>query len=128
MRQMQLRGRGQGGLAVAKNDHHVIVYRILLYLYACLKGGEDVGPKRLDEIALAAGANERYWHYILCSLLDYGFISGVIRVEADNAFDRVCGLDGACITPRGIEYLTDNAFMEKAKRFLKDAEDIIPFI
>ena len=50
---------------MAKNDYHVIVYRILLYLYACLKGGEDVDTKRLDEIALAAGANERYWHYIL---------------------------------------------------------------
>lgn len=90
---------------MAKNDYHVIVYRILLYLYTCLKGGEDVDPKRLDEIALAAGANERYWHYILCSLLD-----------------------GACITPRGIEYLTDNSFMAKVRKFLKEAKDIAPFI
>ena len=30
---------------MAKNDYHVIVYRILLYLYACLKGGEDVDPR-----------------------------------------------------------------------------------
>ncbi len=27
-----------------------------------------------------------------------------------------------------IEYLADNAFMEKAKRFPKDAKGIIPFI
>lgn len=113
---------------MAKNDYHVIVYRILLYLYTCLKGGEDVDPKRLDEIALAAGANERYWHYILCSLLDYGFISGAVRVEVDNTFDRVYGLDGSCITPRGIEYLTDNSFMAKVRKFLKEAKDIAPFI
>lgn len=62
---------------MAKNDYHVIVYRILLYLYTCLKG-----------------EGERYWHYILCSLLDYGFISGAIRIEVDNTFDRVYGLDG----------------------------------
>ena len=29
-------------LTMDKNDYHVIVYRILLYLYTCLKGGEDV--------------------------------------------------------------------------------------
>ena len=97
---------------MAKNDYHVIVYRILLYLYTCLKGGEG----------------ERYWHYILCSLLDYGFISGAVRVEVDNTFDRVYGLDGACITPRGIEYLTDNSFMAKVRKFLKEAKDIAPFI
>lgn len=113
---------------MARNDYHVIVYRILLYLYDCLKGGRDVDTGKLDEIALAAGANERYWHYILCSLLDYGFISGVTKVEADNTFDRVYGLGNACITPRGIEYLTDNSFMAKVRKFLKEAKDIAPFI
>ena len=33
---------------MAKNDYHVIVYRILLYLYTCLKGGEDVFDYQLD--------------------------------------------------------------------------------
>ena len=69
-------------------------------------------PKRLDGIAIAAGANERYWHYISCSLLDYGFIAGSVRVEVDNTFDRVCSLEEACITPCGMFWssadLTDN--------------------
>lgn len=113
---------------MAKNDYHVIVYRILLYFYACLKGGEDVDPKRLDGIAIAAGANERYWYYILCSMLDYGFIAGAVRVEVDNTFDRAYSLEGARIMPRGIEYLTDNSFMAKVRKFLKEAKDIAPFI
>lgn len=84
---------------MAKNDYYAIVYRILLYLYVRLKGGEDVDPKRLDGVALAADANERYWHYILCSLLDYGFIAGAVRVEVDNTFDRVYSLEGPASRP-----------------------------
>lgn len=36
-------------------------------------------------------------------------------------------LDKCYITPLGIEYLCDNSFMEKAKRFLKDIKEITPF-
>lgn len=32
------------------------------------------------------------------------------------------------ITPKGIEYLTDNSFLNKAKEFLKDIRAIVPFI
>lgn len=113
---------------MAKNDYHVIVYQVLSYLYACLKGGKDPSAEELRAIALKAELNERYWHYILKSLVDYRLIGGCVVMDVDNTFARVHGLDGAFITPTGIEYLTDNAFMEKAKRFLKDAKDIIPFI
>lgn len=113
---------------MAKNDYHVIVYQVLAYLYSRLKEGKDPDAEELRAIALKAELNERYWHYILKSLVDYRLIGGCIVVEVDNTFARVQGLGGAYITPTGIEYLTDNAFMEKAKRFLKDAKDIIPFI
>ena len=36
-------------------------------------------------------------------------------------------LDACRITPIGIEYLCDNSFMEKAKKFLKDIKEITPF-
>lgn len=101
---------------------------MLSCLYACLKAGDDPKDKELAAIALKAGLSERYRHYILKSLVDCHLIGGCVVVEIDNTFARVHGLDGAFITPTGIEYLTDNAFMEKAKRFLKDAKDIIPFI
>ncbi|WP_390904730.1 YjcQ family protein [Peptoniphilus equinus] len=32
------------------------------------------------------------------------------------------------ITPLGIDYLTDNSFLNKAKDFLKDIKAIVPFV
>lgn len=113
---------------MSKDDYHVLVYRILVYLYDRLKKGLNPSQEDLNAIALNAEVNERYWHYVLKSLMDYGFIEGAARIDVDNTYERIVGMQNAQITPRGIEYLTDNAFMEKAKRFLKDAKDIIPFI
>lgn len=33
--------------AMAKDDFHVIAYRILTYLYQCLKSGKNVDPKQI---------------------------------------------------------------------------------
>lgn len=37
-------------------------------------------------------------------------------------------LENIRITPLGIEYLTDNDFLKKARDFLKDIKAIVPFI
>ena len=40
----------------------------------------------------------------------------------------ISNLENMKITPKGIEYLTDNSFIQKAKELLKDTKAIIPFI
>ena len=40
----------------------------------------------------------------------------------------ISNLDQAQITPKGIEYLNENSLMEKAKKFLKETKEIMPFI
>ena len=72
--------------------------------------------------------NLDYWKYIIVKLIDEEYISNV-------QYDRTwCGeiiisnLDQAQITPKGIEYLDDNSLMEKAKKFLKETKEIMPFI
>ncbi|WP_263854361.1 hypothetical protein [Ligilactobacillus murinus] len=42
---------------MAKNDYYVLVYRVLMYLYNCLKKGEDVDVSKLTPQWL--GINER---------------------------------------------------------------------
>jgi hypothetical protein len=53
---------------MAKDDYHVIVYKILAYLYSCLKKGEN--PEK--EYLLCDGAlfniNHTYWLYIIKNL------------------------------------------------------------
>lgn len=64
---------------MAKDDYHVIVYQILSYLYDCLKKGMDPDPKQISCRSEFFSINERYWSYIMVSLLDYGFIEGCTK-------------------------------------------------
>lgn len=120
---------------MAKDDFHVIVYQILAYLYQCLKKGEDIDTKMLgaDSPYFIVDGNplsDRYWCYILFQMQNMRLIEGVVfSGEIDNCpYQRPLKWKNCMITPQGIEYLTDNSFLQKAKEFLKDAKAIVPFV
>lgn len=52
-----------------KNDYHVIVCKILKYLYACLKNGEDVDSDKLMDII--GDLPESYADYITPKEIEY---------------------------------------------------------
>lgn len=120
---------------MAKDDFHVIVYQILSYLYQCLKSGVDIDTKLLSAdssffIVHGKPLSDRYWCYVLFQMQRMCLIEGVIfSGGVDNySFERPIRWDGCMITPTGIEYLTDNSFIQKAKEFLQDVNSIIPFL
>ena len=113
---------------MARDDYHVIVYQILAYLYLQLKSGDAVDEKRLMPGDGFLGINETYWQYIMINLLNDGLISGITVSHSLNGSAIIGGLNKCQITPRGIEYLCDNSFMEKAKAFFKDIKAIVPFV
>lgn len=120
---------------MAKDDFHVIVYQILAYLYNCLKNGEKVNSEKLSKdseffIANGRSLDERYWGYILFQMQQMRLIEGIeFSGRIDNySFQKPLRYANCMITPLGIEYLTDNSFLNKAKEFLKDTKAIIPFV
>lgn len=112
---------------MARDDYHVIVYQILSYLYTRLKAGEPTDARMISADSKYLRINERYWEYIVKTLVNQGFISGVTISETWGNDIIINGLDCAQITPAGIEYLCDNSFMNKAKRLLMDIKAIVPF-
>lgn len=116
---------------MAKDDYHVIVYQILSYLYQQLKAGNPINEQMLSADALF-GINERYRGYILKNLLKDGYITGITVKESTyingQTQMRFLNLDKCEITPKGIEYLTDNSFLNKAKEFFQDIKSMTPFI
>lgn len=113
---------------MAKDDYFVIVYQILSYLYQRLKKGEPVDPAFLKHDGPLFQINKQYWAYILYHMVEEGLIEGVKQVHMDGLeFPYVSQLETCRITPAGIAYLCENSFMEKAKRFLKDIKEIVPF-
>ena len=113
---------------MAKDDYHVIVYQILAYLYVKLKEGEAVDTKYLQPDGPYFQINHKYWLYIMGNLLKSGLVSGITITKPWGKERMVLDLEDIQITPEGIEYLCDNSFLEKAKRFLKDAKAKVPFV
>lgn len=106
---------------MTKDDYHIIVYQILAYLYQCLKSGEFPNTGGMNIFRERAGINSRYWHYILIHLLEDGYIEGASIVPVVETREKQVRFNpDFAITPKGIDYLEDNSFMRKAKKFVTD--------
>ena len=112
---------------MAKDDYHVILYQILSYLYQSLKLGQKIDPQMLMRDGKMFQINQRYYEFIMESILLEGYVSG-IQIEETMSGKYVIGLEHMYITPKGIEYLMDNSFIKKAQRFAKELKEMTPFI
>ncbi len=112
---------------MARDDYFVIAYRILAYLYACLKEGKPADISRLNEDSEELNISCRYWEYIFRHLYGDGYIEGVSLLTVAGQQTPAVKIERSImITPKGIEYLQENSTMAKAKKFLKDFKDITP--
>lgn len=109
---------------MAKDDYNLLVCKILLYLYQCLKNGEAPTKNglllgcRLGELA------DGYRDFILRSMTEEGLISGLLFVKTWGQ-DTVCAsdIDEVRITSEGIRYLSENSTMQTVIEKLRDTLD-----
>ena len=108
-----------------KNDYFEISYKILSYLYDCFMEGSraDIAFYGAD----ALGINRAYWVNVMESLTDEGYIKGVEIINSAGGRVGVANIN-IKITKSGIVYLQENTSIEKAKKALKTAKEIIPCI
>ena len=110
---------------MAKDDYHVIAYRILAYLYICLKAGEDIDMQSIQAEELHI--NQRYWEYIMRHLYQEGYIEGLYLVPVIGKEEKGVKITRALmITPAGIDFLESNSAMSRAREFLKTLKETIP--
>ena len=62
---------------MARDDYFVIVYKILTYLYQCLKEGRKAEERLLTHDSSYIKVNEKYWNYILWHMQKAELIEGV---------------------------------------------------
>ncbi len=60
---------------MAKDDYFVIVYKLLKYLYDCLKA--SARPKQEALTPEFYGIEDEYWEYIIRNLYKEHYVSGV---------------------------------------------------
>ena len=77
---------------------YVVMYRIISYLYDCMKRGVD--PMECEYSADALGISQRYWADIMKELRDHGFVSGVL-IMGGMRHDIQVRLDRPTVTMEG---------------------------
>ena len=112
---------------MAKDDYFVLAYKILAYLYECIKGKKKLDFSYLQPMTKDFPVEEGYFYYIVENIYKSGYIEGITMVPIlGEPHPRIKYTENLCITPKGIEYLLDNSMMGKAKDFLKTLKETIP--
>lgn len=101
-----------------KDDFFAIAYRILDYLYTCMREGRRVDPDPIMYDSKAINISQSYWNDIMIELYNNGYIKGVAVIKALNQPDQI-KISDLSITLKGIEYLQDNSKMKKAAGCVK---------
>lgn len=102
---------------MSNNDMEVIMYKILRYLYECMK--KDVAPTKTDLIRDCdlTAIPENYWIQIILELIDNEFVKGIHATSTkDGIFIQINS--NVRITFKGVQFLEENSRMKKVKDFL----------
>ena len=113
---------------MAKNDMHLIVFKVLAYLYECMVNGLVVKSDnfKVENNYFAEDLNQRYLNDICMMLEEKGYTKGF--KFADTWGGEVIAVSyNAKVTPEGFEYLKENKTMKKVYEYLKEAKGWIPF-
>lgn len=111
---------------MAKDDYHVIVFKILVYLYAVLKREIAFDVITFKKAIKYDEINEQYFNSVLDMMKKEDLINGVTVIKAwGNDLIVASDLKDMHITSNGIHYLEENSTMNKIKQFLLENVELI---
>lgn len=109
---------------MAKNDMEVIIYKILMYLYIKMQNGQKADFIDICWKSTLFDIPENYWKSIIAELIDNKLVKGFTYTNTKDGM-VVQMHDDATITFKGREFLINNSEMQKAKKFLGIAFEIL---
>jgi hypothetical protein len=111
---------------MAKDDYDVVLYRLLVYLYACMKHKIIYEDASFDEAVRKNVDNDQYFYKIIEMAQDEGFIKNARFLKTwGNDKVPLFEMDEIEITTSGIRYLKENSRMLKVAETLKSTGDTI---
>ena len=101
---------------MAKDDYDYIVFKILTYLYGCLKRKNTFDKKVFRDCIVTQEVQEEYLMDILRMMKEENLIEGLYFTKAwGNTYILISNLADMHITSEGIHYVLDNDKMRKVK-------------
>lgn len=112
---------------MAQDDMFVVMYKILAYLYDCMKKGVEPKGSMLAHDGDMLNIEQSYWARILKELADHGYVDGIVVIGTWQG-DLIVKFNNPIVTMEGVEFLQDNSKMQKVLKYLKEAKSVLPFI
>ena len=103
---------------MAKNDMEVIMYKILRYLYECMKLGVEPELEQFAWNSKLFDIPQSYWCKIIVTLVRKGYITGFAVIDKTKDAPMLQTDRPFEITFEGVQFLEENSRMQKAKRIL----------
>lgn len=99
---------------MAKNDYDYIVFKILTYLYTCLKRQNSFNEEVFRGMIITKTVQEGYMIDILRMMESEGLIEGLTFIKAwGNEYVMAGSLKDVRITSEGVRYVLNNDKMKK---------------
>lgn len=111
---------------MAKDDYEVVAYKILTYLYACMKGKAAFEKTVFRKSVVGEYVSDEYLHKILRLMQNDSLIEGLTFVRAwGNEWVLASDFSDASITAEGIRYLKDNSKTDAIKKAVLESAGLI---
>lgn len=109
---------------MAKDDYQVLVYKILLYLYAVFKNKIVFNSQELKLALKVDGISDDYLFKVLDMMQQDELITGLEFIKAWGGDPLLINdLSDMRITSKGITHLTENSSMQKVKNYIIENVD-----
>lgn len=112
---------------MAKDDLHVLVFKVLTYLYERMKEGRAVERERfkVENCFFGDGLCQGYLDDVCLMLEREGYTVGFKSVKTWGGGERIVSWD-AKITFEGFAFMKENSMMKKVYDHLKEARGWAP--
>lgn len=111
---------------MAKDDYFALVYRVLAYLYACMKQQILFEKDTFQAAVKKHVKSEEYFADVLRRMQQDGLITGLsFRKAWGREWLLLSDVEDAEITSKGIEYLEENSAMKRVGESLKLLPELI---
>lgn len=106
---------------MAKDDMRVIMYKILKYLYECMKRDKEAVLEDFAWESKLFSIPQSYWCEIIAALVKQGYIEGFKVIDGTKDSPQIQTDRPFKITLDGVNFLEENSGMQKAKECCEEA-------
>lgn len=110
---------------MAKNDMEVIMYKILKYLYECMKSGKKAELKDFGWNSKLFNIPQEYWCDVIVILTTKGYIQGFDVIGGTKDGAQIQTKPPFKVTFEGRRFLEENSRMQVAKEYCSEAFNVL---